>query len=436
MIGLINATKYSEHEKGLTTLIRIAGTTLLERHIRIMRKVGIKQIYVAALNQRPEIEAVVNQIPFNDITINVVNTEQAQSTYIFTNNESETPLMFFDGASLFDERLPERFLDVKEDQIASLPESALLPDERNKSVIVESAGTAYSFMGIAALKASWFNEIDFVEGDDWLKALLNKVAESPEAILDASKLTTYDYDMRRDQSYMHMPIESSMDNSKAKWKLLDRSQKSVLDWPAWFIHRPIEKGITYYLCEYPITPNQITIINVIVAFIATALFAKGYLITGLVLALASGIMDGLDGKQARVKIMMSKIGKLEEVSDRIYEYSWYLALAYWLVQTGHPTIPYVLFSIMFILHAMDVAIGGIFKYKRGVQLDDYGPLERNFRWIGARRNTNMWTLIPFIAFGMLYAGYWFLVVYYTITVGFRLWRLVHHLSHDTQRQLS
>lgn len=225
---------------------------------------------------------------------------------------------------------------------------------------------------------------------------------------------------------MWMYIESYADNCIAKKELLDRSQKSVLDWPAWFIHRPIEKWIVYHICEWPVTPNQITLINIIVAFAATYFFAAGMFLPAMILAVATGIIDGLDGKQARVKMMMSKIGKLEEVSDRIYEYSWYLAIAYHLASIGFGNFPYMLFGILFILHLVDIAVGALFKFKKGVQIDDAGQMERNFRWIGSRRNTNIWSLIPFVVFGAIYEGYLFLVGYYAVTIIFKIWRTAVH----------
>ncbi|HPS31718.1 MAG TPA: hypothetical protein PLZ43_15795, partial [bacterium] len=149
---------------------------------------------------------------------------------------------------------------------------------------------------------------------------------------------------------------------------------------------------------------------------------------------ATGIIDGLDGKQARVKMMMSKIGKFEEVSDRIYEYSWYLAMAYYFSYHGYGTVPYILFAIMFILHFADISISAVFKYRKGVQLDDFGQLERNFRWIGSRRNTNIWTLIPFFIAGAFYKGFVFIAGYYGITVFFKVWRLIVHFSKNGGRE--
>ena len=55
----------------------------------------------------------------------------------------------------------------------------------------------------------------------------------------------------------------------------------------------------------------------IVAWAATFLFATGRLGWGTILALAVGILDGLDGKQARVKIETTKAGKLEHWFDAL-----------------------------------------------------------------------------------------------------------------------
>ena len=100
------------------------------------------------------------------------------------------------------------------------------------------------------------------------------------------------------------------------------------------VHGPIENFLISRLCRTAITPNQLTLITNVVAWGATFLFASGHLGWGTIVALAVGILDGLDGKQARVKVETSKIGKLEHWFDAFFEHSWWIAIAYYLQTSG------------------------------------------------------------------------------------------------------
>ena len=129
------------------------------------------------------------------------------------------------------------------------------------------------------------------------------------------------------------PAPGSEQTQIAERLLLDAAQKGSLDFPA-MVHAPIENFLISHLWKTAITPNQLTIATNIVAWGATFLFATGHLASGTILALVVGILDGLDGKQARVKIETSKAGKLEHWFDACFENSWWIAIAYHLQSSG------------------------------------------------------------------------------------------------------
>lgn len=435
MRGIINCTNLCGDESTLASMVRIAGITILERQIRIMRQVGVKKIHILYKNSRKllNLKKEIKKLPFKNVKIDFISsTNDGYIEIPAFDDDKNSNVLYFDGASIFDERLPEKFFSSKKPLVAMIPIDDLLADDVSRGLDITTEKKQYKFIGIATIPKKCFPLIKLKEVENIDKILVEMVVNNEDhPILDISLLSTYNYDLRRHQTFIWLNIKDKKDNHRAKKILLDNAQKSVLDWPAWFIHRPIEKWIVYRICEWPITPNQITLINIIVAFIATYFFATGQMIWGLIFAIATGIIDGLDGKQARVKIMMSKIGKLEEVSDRIYEYSWYLAMAYHLNSQGYGTIPYILFGILFVLHAADVFICALFKFKKGVQIDDAGQLERNFRWIGSRRNTNIFSLIPFFAFGLINEGLFFITIYYFMTVAFKIWRTLVHFFKKT-----
>ena len=141
------------------------------------------------------------------------------------------------------------------------------------------------------------------------------------------------FPMRRQLRPLWFPAPGLQQQKQAEKLLIQAAQKGCLDFPA-IVHGPIENFLISYLCRTSITPNQLTLSTNIVAWAATFCFAAGHLIWGTILALAVGILDGLDGKQARIKIETSKIGKLEHTFDAIFEHSWWIAIAYYLQTSG------------------------------------------------------------------------------------------------------
>ena len=173
--------------------------------------------------------------------------------------------------------------------------------------------------------------------------------------------------------------------------ILDAAQKGTLDIPA-LAHAPIETFIVSKLCRTSVTPNQLTIFCNIVAWGATVLFATGHLGCAIAVALAVGVLDGLDGKQARVKLETSPAGKLEHLFDVLFENSWWIALAWHLHASGRLPDAFAYLGLLLgaeILNAL--ARTSIVRY-RGKSMAELGPFDRLFRLVSGRRNIYVWIL--------------------------------------------
>src|SRR5205814_3101970 len=139
--------------------------------------------------------------------------------------------------------------------------------------------------------------------------------------------------MRRELRAYWFPSRAPGQRMVAERVLVEAAQKGAQDFPA-LVHAPIENLLVSHLCKTAITPNQLTAFSNIVAGGATLLFTTGHLSLGIALALAVGVLDGLDGKLARLKIETSKMGRLEHWFDALFEISWWIALAYYFQSSG------------------------------------------------------------------------------------------------------
>jgi len=450
MRGIIIATRHASgfNDERLTALVKVGGISVLERHARILRKTGIQDTLIVTERRSEEVQSEIDRLATLKMNLRQVWSE-ADGTLNLKGTFAEIddqPWMLMDAAMIFDERLP-MLLKKEFGSLAVIDDSTEAEEERRELLVDMPAANANNgeiFAGCGRLEPGAVARIHLSPDITWLGAFLStELKETEGRLLRVKDLPDYSYDMRRHLKYIWMPVNDHNDNRRGKKMLLDWGQKRVLDWPAWYIHQPIEKAIVYHLCEYPVTPNQLTLLNNIVAFVAMGLFAIGWLIPGIILALCVGVLDGLDGKQARMKLMTSKWGQLEELLDKIYENGWYLALAYHFSTLNQGSgFPYILFWIIFGINMLEILLGLVFRFTRKVQLDDMGPFERRFRIIAGRRNTYMWTLLPFFAAAyylsmpdLYYFGFIAIVVYSIASFVVHAWRAVHHIANKTEQRV-
>ena len=419
--ALIVATQMTEGSDPVPcALMRVCGISLLERQVRQLRNIGVGQITVLAQNDHPDLSAEINRLKKLKVDISLHRTGQ-----ILIDVSPGADWMLMDGASLIDFRLPDLIKQTTAERVTVVPLSELTDADAARGVSVDWPGQPVVFAGCARLKSDRLALIRPDAENGWLERLLSEIIRNgSQAAVDIAALPSHIHDMRRDLPYYWFPVRNKTDSRRGKALLIDAAHKEVVDWPALFIHRPIENWIVKHICEWPITPNQISLICNIVAYFAAYHFAFGSLGWAILGALSVGILDGVDGMQARVKQMMSRFGGIiEHVCDSIYEYVWQYAMAYRLMTEGHGAAPIWMACFIVGVDMAEKVLLNLFERKRGVSLNVYSPFDRAFRVVVGRRDNYMWALIPFVVFDALWAGYWMLVIYALLTLLERTWRV-------------
>jgi phosphatidylglycerophosphate synthase len=165
-----------------------------------------------------------------------------------------------------------------------------------------------------------------------------------------------------------------------------------------------------------VTPNQITLFTLVVAGGVAMLFARGWLRIGVVIALVVGVLDGVDGKLARLKLATSKLGELEHIGDFFYENAWYLALAsHFAAVTKAPW----LWLAGAALVACDLADSLLYlavQRRTGKMLDELSTFDRRFRAIAGRRNVYVMIFVAGFFSGHAAAAYCAAVGWAIVTV--------------------
>jgi len=234
---------------------------------------------------------------------------------------------------------------------------------------------------------------------DWVSGRSAPLEEALCAGLEDESLLAFDVathfwysaELHRDLRAYWFPSPCPVHNKLVENVILNAAQKGTLDIPA-LVHAPIENFIVGKLCKTAVTPNQLTIFCNIIAGGATILFATGHLGWAIAVALGVGVLDGLDGKLARVKLETSKAGQLEHFFDVLFENSWWIALAFYLHSTGKLPGAYHYLLLLLSAEALAKLARSSILRSSGKSVGELSRFDRIVRLIGARRNVHVWIL--------------------------------------------
>jgi phosphatidylglycerophosphate synthase len=176
-------------------------------------------------------------------------------------------------------------------------------------------------------------------------------------------------------------------------KLFYGSYKGVTDiitrlvWP-----KPAMLAVKFCV-KHHITPNQVTLLSLLLAILVGALFYINQYFIGLVLAWFMTFLDTVDGKLARVTITSTEFGnRLDHGIDIVHPLYWYACWAYGLDKWD---ITFISINECFLLLVIFYIIGrlseGFFQYflKAPFSIFCWRPFDSYFRLIAARRNPNL-----------------------------------------------
>jgi choline kinase/phosphatidylglycerophosphate synthase len=379
-------------------LLKLCGVSLLKRDFYLLRTVGIRDVIVLGESYTPEIEKEIKSGRKLGMRLDFVRKEGWSQALSSLSQGMESDLfLLVDGDCVFEISLLRTLLDYKKIALCCDSQSdengggfpRILSEGGQIQGIgknLESWNKIYTGVALCNHKILSLLEDRGVNLTDWPVSLNRVLSQQNVSCLDLSEAMVYDSELRRKVKPFWRRINSVQDLKEVKKRLIRGTQKRTLDLMAWYVHRPIENRITYYLSELPLTPNQLTIFTNILAFFITFLFFKGYLLVASLLTFVVNIMDGLDGKQARAKGLFTHIGNLEHSLDTLYELSWYIAFSWAIFTISRSFLPLQLCLVMIIFDSFNRHCSMQFRAVMKVPLADYSPFDRAFRRFDGRRN--------------------------------------------------
>jgi phosphatidylglycerophosphate synthase len=361
-------------------LTELCGVNLLERLLRILQRLGFRSAIV--FSTTPEIigaELAKRSWARDQIVARLVSSATGPVTAQVLLDQIPSERFLIVPANVYCDARLLAALCAKDSSVALVDSN---PPEFARHLVRNPCGPAVitrDFLFALSPTAPFFSE------------LTRKIDHGKTDTVDAAKQDDYIVSMRRHVRPLSFRVPLEQDHRLAERIILDSAQNGTLDLPA-YIHAPIETAIISVVCKTRITPNQITIVGFIIGSSATAAFALGRIGLGILAALIFGIVDGLDGKQSRVKIETTELGKWEHHLDDLIEYSWWTAIAFQLWRSGLFPNVFYFFTLLIGSHLLDHFARRRTKMAKGRLLDDVAPFDRAFRLIAARRNVYVWIL--------------------------------------------
>ena len=387
-------------------LTELCGITLLERMRRVALQLGFREAMILSNSAKTMATHVGNEswrradvsLAFRERTGAKVTVGDILDCLAGLRTGSDKRVLIVFADFYCDERLLRALADAQTDSalIDSDPPSSIAP-------LLENSDSHSSRILCAALLSSeWLSRKN--RAGTLVEEITSDTMAGHIARVDAARQQAYVRSMRRSVRPVFFPAPSLDRRPLAEGFLRDATQKGVLDFPA-LVHAPIEKWLVSHLCRTTITPNQITLGTAVLGLGVTLLYACGYLWAGALLALVIGVLDGVDGKLARLKAQTTKLGKKEHDLDYFVETSWWMALAYHFQATGQIRYAYVIFFAFFAAHRLErMAIQAV-QRRIGRNLDDFAPFDRLVRIVAGRRNIYTWLFAFFLVIGSPATGF-------------------------------
>lgn len=374
--------------------VELFGISMLERLLRVAQRLGFREALI--LSKTPDAIAAHLAKPSWARAEVALDFRPRETDPVLINDVAPGAkrILLVSAGFYYDARLLKVLAEsaVTTLLVDSAPPPESVPLWRNKGG---------EFGGAALLDREWLSrrryEISLMD------QLSSEAGAGLVTVCDAAAEPTYVTSLRKHVRPVFFPAPSPEVVPLAEKFPHDVSQNGVLDFPGFF-DSPIEDWIVKRLCRTSIRPNHVTLVTMLIGVAVTALFATGHLWWGVALAYAIEVLDGVDGKLARIKVETTTAGEWEHEVDYTIELSWWTALAFHFHAAGLKSA-YWLLALYVGSDLIDRLAKRAVKKKVGRNLDDVSNFDRFVRCIGARRNINIWILIAGLALGDAVNGF-------------------------------
>jgi len=119
--------------------------------------------------------------------------------------------------------------------------------------------------------------------------------------------------------------EQALRAGQALWASLPTAGDGLVDR---YFNRPLGRYLAKVLVGTPVTPNQVTLVAMLMGLVAAGFFAQGLSLYGALLFQLSALIDCVDGDLARAAFKESRLGKWLDIGgDQVVHVAIFVAIA-------------------------------------------------------------------------------------------------------------
>lgn len=423
-------------------LVKVGGVPLLERVIRSAKRIGITEFVIVIGYQAALVRKTINSKKLGVKITWVRNLDWRRPNGISVLKAEKfvgEKFLLFMSDHVFDPKILEKIenIDLDDDtgvlcvdyalnRVQNLDDATKVRTEHNRMVNLGKSLTDFNAIdvGIFVFTPELFDALRRSQerGDETLSGGVRVLAEE-------ERMRTFNIG-----DSFWQDVDTIPDAYNAERLLLRATRSSGDGIIARNINRKISNFITRGLLKTPITPNQISIFNLVFSVFIAWLVSLGKPVTtiigGLLFQFAS-ILDGCDGEVAQIKLKDSRMGAFV---DTITDHMSYLIFVIGVTigtynALGDPRVLYITgISIAALLFAMN--LGRIYTKRKGsasFRVLDEGIAALNsaeekswyLRFLGfihhfGRRDLFAFTAMTIMIWGNLPVFYWALIGFLTV----------------------
>lgn len=249
-------------------------------------------------------------------------------------------------------------------------------------------------------------------------------ASGHAAPLDEQRFPAYIDKLRRSLPYWVHAVDGPQTRAQLERQMFWDNYKGSTDLLTRWVYPPLVWPLTQLCTRLKIHPNAVTVLSIVLAFVAVPLWSHGQWLAGFICAYIMSVLDSVDGKVARLTLTDSKIGNtLDHGLDQVHPPFWYFAWAFGLGGLADMSDPLFQTAVAFVaFYVADRLVLRVAKRRIGHALHSSTRLDEQARSIIARRNITMTVMAIALLVGAGHAGFVLVTVWQGLTLAWHAWR--------------
>ena len=346
--------------------IDVAGLSVLERQVVLVRRLGVERIFVVAERMPPALAAALDRI---GESVQIVRSAPALSAEIAADDVVVT---------------------LQEGLVAEeTPATALIGEAAAPLVAVSMAEPAYGtaerldsdsfWAGFAIYEGAMVRQVAADIGEWDLQSTLLRAAAAGG---------TPRVELRVEPAAWRF-VGEARSGSALSAQLIDETRPRRFGWPSRFLFAWVEPRAVAALLPTRVTGRLLTVGGVLLGLLASLLFATGWPWPALAFAVSAPQLSDVGAQLARLRLEPTE-DWVDPCYDWLVEPTWYLALAAWLADQGYGFGAWSFAAAAIAFRFAMIRQSSFYRRLKGIELEIEEPQLAAF---AAGRDSAPWLLI-------------------------------------------